>query len=282
MIERGEVGDHSRPTVVKGPLRVGLLGWGSIGAEVGRAIRRGEIAGVELVAVAATHRHDDLDDLDVTQVTPLELAEHADLVVEAAGQQALVEYGPALLSSGVDLLVVSVGALADDTLFERLMSVGGGRLMISTGAIGGIDLLSACRQLGRIDDVHLTTTKPSNVLVQAWMDDETKRRLEDGAGVVTCFSGSAREAVGLFPASVNVAAALAVATGSWDPVRVDVVGDPAATRNTHVIDVSAESGDYRFEINNRPSPHNPRSSQVVPFAVLRALGVLAGRSGEFV
>ena len=109
-----------------------------------------------------------------------------------------------------------------------------------------------------------------------------KRRLDDCTGVVTCFSGSARGAVGLFPASVNVAAALAVAAGSWEAVRVDVVGDPTTTRNTHVIDVTAESGDYRFQISNHPSAQNPRSSQVVPFAVLRALGVLAGRSGEFV
>jgi len=40
-----------------------------------------------LVAVAATHHHDDLDDLDVVQVTPLELAAHADLVVEAAANR---------------------------------------------------------------------------------------------------------------------------------------------------------------------------------------------------
>lgn len=265
-----------------GPLRVGLLGWGAIGAEVGRAIQRGDVPGVELTAVAALHHHEDLDELDVSQVAPSDLPSHCDLVIEVASQQALVDYGPDLLAAGADLLVVSVGALADDQLFERLTATDGGRLMISTGAIGGIDILSACRQLGRIDDVHLTTTKPAAVLVQPWMDAELRRRLETGTEIVTCFSGPAREAVLQFPTSVNVAAALAVAAGSWEPVRVDVVGDPAASRNTHVIDVHADSGDYRFEISNRPSPQNPRSSHVVPFAVLRALSVLAGRPGEFV
>ena len=260
-------------------LRVGLLGWGSIGAEIGRAIRRGDVAGVELTAVAANHRHDDLDAL---QVSPAELAGHCDLVVEVASQQALVDYGADVLAAGADLLVVSVGALADDELFDRLTNAGPGRLMISTGAIGGIDILSACRQLGSIDEVHLTTTKPSPVLVQPWMDEDMRNRLEAGADVVTCYSGPAREAVRLFPESVNVAAALAVAAGSWETVRVDVVGDPSSSRNRHVIDVHAESGDYRFEISNRPSPTNPRSSHVVPFAVLRALSVIAGRPGEFV
>ena len=111
---------------------------------------------------------------------------------------------------------------------------------------------------------------------------DLRHRLEAGTDVVTCYSGPAREAVRLFPQSVNVAAALAVAAGSWDTVRVDVVGDPSSSRNRHVIDVHAESGDYRFEISNRPSPTNPRSSHVVPFAVLRALSVIAGRPGEFV
>ena len=260
-------------------LRVGLLGWGSIGAEIGRAIRRGDVPGVELTAVAANHRHDDLDAL---QVSPAELAGHCDLVVEVASQQALVDYGADVLAAGADLLVVSVGALADDELFDRLTNAGPGRLMISTGAIGGIDILSACRQLGSIDEVHLTTTKPSSVLVQPWMDEDMRNRLEAGTDVVTCYSGPAREAVRLFPESVNVAAALAVAAGSWETVRVDVVGDPSSSRNRHVIDVHAESGDYRFEISNRPSPTNPRSSHVVPFAVLRALSVIAGRPGEFV
>ena len=229
--------------------------------------------------MAANHRHDDLDAL---QVSPAELAGHCDLVVEVASQQALVDYGADVLAAGADLLVVSVGALADDELFDRLTNAGPGRLMISTGAIGGIDILSACRQLGSIDEVHLTTTKPSSVLVQPWMDEDMRNRLEAGTDVVTCYSGPAREAVRLFPESVNVAAALAVAAGSWETVRVDVVGDPSSSRNRHVIDVHAESGDYRFEISNRPSPTNPRSSHVVPFAVLRALSVIAGRPGEFV
>ena len=260
-------------------LRVGLLGWGAIGAEIGRAIRRGDIPGVELTAVAASHPHPDIEAL---QVSPAELAERCDLVVEAASQQALIDHGAEVLTGGADLLVVSVGALADDELFERLTAAGPGRLMISTGAIGGLDILSACRQLGSIDEVHLTTTKPSAVLVQPWMDADLRHRLEAGTEVVTCYSGSAREAVRLFPQSVNVAAALAVAAGSWNTVRVDVVGDPTSNRNQHVIDVHAESGDYRFEISNRPSPTNPRSSHVVPFAVLRALSVMAGRPGEFV
>ena len=76
-------------------LRVGLLGWGAIGAEIGRAIRRGDIPGVELTAVAASHPHEDVEAL---QVSPAELAERCDLVVEAASQQALIDHGADVLT----------------------------------------------------------------------------------------------------------------------------------------------------------------------------------------
>src|SRR4051812_9879249 len=157
-----------------GVVRLGLLGWGAIGAEIGRAVRRGAVPGVELTAVAANHRHGELEAL---QVSPAELAGCCDLVVEAASQQALADHGAGVLAAGTDLLVVSVGALADDELFRRLSATGPGRLMISTGAIGGVDILSACRRLGSIDEVHLTTTKRSAVLVQSWMDADMRDRL---------------------------------------------------------------------------------------------------------
>lgn len=99
------------------PMRVGLLGWGAIGSEVGKALRRGDVSGVELTAVAALRHH---DDLEVPQVAPSDLADHFDLVVEAAGQAALSEHGPGLLAAGVDLLVLSVGAFGDAELFDRL------------------------------------------------------------------------------------------------------------------------------------------------------------------
>lgn len=126
------------------------------------------------------------------------------------------------------------------------------------------------------------TTKPSSTLIQPWMSDSIRAKLQARQEPVTCFSGPAREAARLFPASVNVVAALAVAAGSWDTVRVDVIGDPAAVQNRHTIDVHADSGDYHFAMSNRPSPANPKSSHVAPFAVIRALGMLAGRPGEFV
>ena len=69
------------------------------------------------------------------------------------------------------------------------------------------------------------------------------------------------------PASV---ATLALATLGFDRTRVTIVGDRAAVRVRHVIDVEGDAGRYAFHIENTPSS-NPRTSAITPFNVLRAL-----------
>lgn len=195
----------------------------------------------------------------------------ADLIVEAAGHGALVEHGRTVLAAGHDLIMVSAGALADDVLRTELWAAGPGRLMISTGAIGGIDTLRAAMLAGGLDRVEVTSTKPSRVLIHDWMSVELATALENGTERVTVFDGPARQAVRLLPASVNIAATVSLATIGFDRTRVHVVGDPAATSVEHIIRASGAAGDYEFRFRNRPSPDNPRTSGIVPFAVLRAL-----------
>lgn len=258
-------------------LRVGLIGWGAIGRSVGCALLRGDVERAELVGVAARTPLD----APAPQLPVDELARCCDLVVEAAGQQAVIDYADSVLDAGADLLVLSLGALVDDELLRRLTAGGPGRLFLSSGALGGVDLLTACRRLGPIRRIRLVTTKPSATLVQPWMDADARYRLERATGPHSCYAGPARTAVGLFPASVNVAAALAIAAGSWDAVEVEMVADPLATGNHHAVEVAADGGDYRFEMRHRPSSTNPRTSEIVPYAVLRAIEALTGRAGRF-
>src|SRR5690606_12667740 len=138
-------------------------------------------------------------------------------------------------------------------------------------ALAGIDLVRAAALAGRLDRVRLVTTKPPSVLVQDWMDDEQVRELSSARGPVVVFDGGAREAATRFPRSANVAAALALAAGGWDPVEAVIVADPASRRTRHEIECTGELGEYRFEILNRPAPGNRATSLIVPYAVLRAL-----------
>ncbi|MEL6984970.1 MAG: aspartate dehydrogenase, partial [Actinomycetota bacterium] len=191
------------PTIdaVTHPMRVAVLGWGAIGRIVGEALLEGQVPGARLVAVAAKQG---TEDCPVSVVAPERLADDADLVVEAAGQEALAAHGESYLRAGAQLLVVSVGALVDDELFDRLRAAGGRRLHLTSGAIGGLDLLRAAGRAGPIDHLTLTTTKQPASLLQDWMDDEMTAALRAGVDRVVTFDGPAAEAVSRFPQSVNV------------------------------------------------------------------------------
>ena len=243
-----------------------------------QALADGAIPGAELAGVATrTGRVPAVGE----GISVAQLGQSADLVVEAAGQTALAEHGVPILEAGCDLLAVSTGALADPDVFERFARATGGRLHICAGAIGGIDMVGAVRELGAIHDIHITTTKLPRALVQPGMSSVERDTILALAEPTVLFEGSSRSMATLFPTSTNVAATLALAAGSWDVVRGTVRADPGAELTSHVIEIDAEAGHYRFEMANRPSPDNSRSSAVVPWAVIRSLRDLCGRSWRF-
>lgn len=261
---------------------VGVIGQGAIGSVVTGALGRGEVPGCRLAGV--------LRRSGPASVAPLrpragqgrahteavrsidELVEASDLVVEAAGGDALADHGPAVVAAGVDLLVVSVGALVDDTLRSRLCGAprGRARVLLSSGAIGGLDLLRAAALMGPVHSVRLTTVKHPQALERPWMSDDELHRLRHARDPVTVFAGSARDAVRRFPDSANVAATLALATTGFDATRVELVARAGADRVRHRIEVDADAGRYELTVENTPSA-NPRTSAVTPYAVLRAL-----------
>ena len=316
-------------------LRVGLLGHGAIGSAVAAGLEAGKVENAELSAVLdpwAPHPSLGVGSLQ-------ELLAVSDMVVEAAGHDALREHGCEVRAAGSDLLVVSVGALADEELYKDLLAVGGvaarglaaggvaagelvvgglvagereeaadttktaGKLYITTGAIGGFDTLKAVALAGAIHRAEITSRKPAANLVQPWMEEALREELSSeasgkgeaasaggsgeaaerradtkaarAAGEIIAFSGPAREACRLFPQSANVCATLSLATLGFDKTQATMVGDPARKRVRHEIRVEAESGVYEFAFENVTSPSNPKTSAVVPYAVLRGLSSLA-------
>lgn len=260
-------------------MRVSVIGCGAIGGVVARALAAGEVAGAELVGVV---HGDETDPVDLPVHDTESAVREADLVVECAGQRALRSLVPLVSKTGGDLLITSVGALADDELFSAVIGMPDGRVYLASGAIGGLDMLSAARRMGPLRTVRLVTTKTAGNLVQPWMDHGEAQRLRSATGPVELLRGPARTVTAAFPKSTNVAASVALAVGSWDAVEAVVVGDPHATRTSHVITAEGPAGAYRFEITNQPSEQTPTSSGVVPFAVLRAIETLAGAQAVFV
>jgi aspartate dehydrogenase len=85
------------------------------------------------------------------------------------------------------------------------------------------------------------------------------------------FEGSAREGARAFPANVNVAAALGLAGIGPDETRLEVWADPTLERNTHRIEVEADSARFSMTIENVPSEENPRTGRITALSVIAAL-----------
>lgn len=261
------------------PKRVGVIGHGSIGAHVAREIHAGAVPGASLECLVEVKP---IKDPPVEQVEIDEAIARCDLLVECAGQPMVRAHAVDVLSAGVDLLITSVGAVAHADTAETLAEAGPGRLFFTNGAVGGIDLLTAAARSGGLEKVTVATTKLPGALVQPWMDEETSTRIRTATRPVAVFDGSAKEASTLFPRSLNVAATVAMAVGDWEAVTVRLTADPAATLTSHVIEAGGSVGQYRFEIRNDPSPTNPRTSRIVPHAVLGSLATAVGASGGLV
>jgi aspartate dehydrogenase len=253
------------------PSRVGLIGHGAIGSVVACRLVARDVPSAKLVGVHARRR---LVDPPAPQVDADELLAMSDVIVEAAGHQAVRDHAVPTLEAGLDLVLVSLGALGDMDLEATIRAAGPGRLTICTGAVGGIDLLRSAHRMAELDCVQITTTKRPEALVQPWMDETLLAKLETEVVATTVFDGSARDAAARFPKSVNVAATLALALDDWDLVRVRIVADPGTPYTRHVIHAAGAAGSYRFDISNVPSEHNPATSAVVPYAALQAVADL--------
>ena len=86
------------------------------------------------------------------------------------------------------------------------------------------------------------------------------------------FAGNARDAAAAFPANVNVAATLTLASRlAAEDVRVEVRADPALQANCHEVTVEGRYSTLHFKLENLPDPANPKSSTLAALSIIAAL-----------
>ena len=259
--------------------KVGLVGCGTIGSQLAMAVDSDKIANASLVALfdisesnlqnlksklrSSPEAYSDFDKF---------LDSGADIIVEAASQDALRTFGKEILEAGKDLMVMSAGALADKELLAELLKAAakkGRRVYVPTGAIAGIDAIRSVRQL--LDSVTLTTTKSPKALAGAPFFETGKIKADDISKSTVIYEGTAEEAVRAFPANVNVAAVLSLAGIGVDKTRVKIVADPQATTNQHEIAATGSFGEIKITVNNVPSPGNPKTSFLAVLSAIECL-----------
>lgn len=256
-------------------LRVGVIGCGTIGAEICCAIDRGlveaTLAGVS--DIDAPRAHALVSGLGSTPpvLPPGELIGASELVVEAVSRAVAPSIIAQCLERGRDIMVMSVGGLLERAEeFVALARRQGRRIYVPTGAIAALDAVKgAC--VASVSRVTLTTTKPPKGLDGAPYVVQNRIDLAAVREPTVIFSGSAREAVPAFPANVNVAAALSLAGIGADQTQVRIVADPTSNRNVHEIEAEGDFGRLAVRMENVPSPHNPKTSYM---AALSAIALL--------
>jgi aspartate dehydrogenase len=251
-------------------LRVGFIGYGTAARQVEVGMRDGRAGAAHLGAVLVRRPLADPPDAFVTLDRTEFLAQPLDLVIELAGQEAVRQHGEAVLAAGRDLMIISIGVLADDDLRARLetaASKGRSRMLLPSGAIGALDAIASAA-IGGLDEVTITTRKPPDALATG---TERDGKLADAtAEPVLLYEGAARDAVQMFPANVNVAAALSLAGVGFDRTYVRIYADPAVTRNTHEVHAKGWFGELRFTIMNIPT-ENPKTGRITALSVLKAI-----------
>lgn len=266
-------------------MRVGIIGGGAIARLFLEHIRRGDLGRSRVVAIAGRSERSSgralAREFRVPYVTGLKglLAKKPDVVVEAASHEAVREYAEPLLKKRIELIVLSAGALCDDKLrakLERAAEKSGALLYVPSGGIGGLDALKAACIAG-VEEVTITVSKPP----AAWQGIDYVEQLEvdlDNLRVpCTLYEGPAREGVPLFPANVNIAAALSMAGIGFDRTRLKVVADPALVHNTHAITIRGKTGNISIKLENVPAPGNPKTAWLACYSALAALKAVKSR-----
>ena len=272
----------AEPVSKQAQVNVGLIGCGSMGSELARAVYKGEAGTARIIGLFDEYKPgremlaeelnagNGFEPAQVDTVTELVNLPNIDLIIECASQAAVVAHAETVLSSGTSMLVMSSGAMISSDFMRtvsKAASNSGATIYIPSGAVGGIDALRASRAL--LEEVTIVSTKKPISLSGApgfadWEDKEITKS-------TVIFEGSAGEAVGLFPANVNVAATISMAGIGPDETRVRVVADPDSPGNVHEINAVSKAGKFSFRFENMPHETNPKTSFLAVLAAIETL-----------
>jgi aspartate dehydrogenase len=258
-------------------VKVGIAGFGTIGKPVAAALQKG-IDGLELAAVCSRDKDKARRNMEglcdpVPVVSPQELADMCDVIVECVPKAAFRDIAEPALKAGRIFITVSGAGLLIHPDVVDLARDNKAQIILATGALLGLDAVRAAAE-GEIEQVRMITRKPPFSLNGAPYLVENNISIENLSEPLKVFEGTAREGAAGFPANVNVAAALGLAGIGPDRTTLEIWADPALERNTHRIEVEADSARFSLSIENVPSVENPGTGKITALSVIAALRAL--------
>lgn len=255
-------------------MSVGVVGFGTIGRRVVEALGE-SLPSLHLTVIGVRNEErarEIREELggDGPRIVVEGVHELCDIVVDCAPSDAFMSTVLPALEAGRTVITVNGTAILQHPDVVTLAERHGGRLILVSGAILGLDAVRAAAE-GEIAKVTIVTRKPPKSLADAPRMIELGLDADALSEPVQMFAGSVREGALLFPANVNVAAAIALAGIGSDRTMLEVWADPALERNTHVVDVVADSARFSMSIESVPTESNPATGRLSALSVIAAL-----------
>ena len=225
--------------------RIGLIGYGQIGAEVHQMIGKDPNNGMEVVFV-----HDQMKERLQSLQSDLVLndlgdfaSKEPDLVVEMAHPDVTRQWGEKLLQN-TNYLLISVTALADpeiEKMLEETTQQHGTRAFLPHGGVVGMDALLENRNVW--DEVHSVMKKPpKNVDCAAAGVDPDSITKE-----TVLYDGPTRHVCPKFPRNTNTLAAIAYAGIGFDRTRSTLIVNP--DWDTATVEIHAKVGGITLDVS---------------------------------
>ncbi|MHA1333151.1 MAG: aspartate dehydrogenase [Candidatus Odinarchaeia archaeon] len=264
------------------PLKIGLIGCGAIGNIMVDAINDGKLSDIKLIAVYdksienAQKCAAKLPEkpIIVNSLEDLISNKEIELIVEAASQEAVREYGVRILESGKHLMIMSIGALVDEELRNKLEETAekyDRKIYLPSGAIAGLDGIKAA-SLSNLKEVILTTRKnPQKLKNSPFFEINKDIKIDSITEPAVIDDRPAENIIHLFPRNINVASTLSLAGIGTKKTRVRIIADPTVDKNIHEIEAHGDFGSLYVKLENYTVPTNPRTSYLAALSAIRTL-----------
>jgi aspartate dehydrogenase len=247
--------------------RLAIVGCGAIGSLVARLLEKKKssfrVTAVFDTFISSSQRlSNSLKSKPKVCQNLQEIFPQCDIVLEAGSVQAAFQVAEASLKRRKPVVLMSTGGFLLNQ--KRLSALAGKtrtKIYLPSGAICGLDGLKAARQMGKIKELRITSTKaPKGFWGAPGLTAARRRELSKSQSVFCLYNGDVWGAIKSFPANVNVAATTALASGNPGKLKVRVMADPKMKFNQHEIRVAGDFGELTALTRNRPSRLNPKTS----------------------
>ena len=224
-----------------------IVGCGKLGGIVADAVASGILAEYELIGLYSRTR-DKAEALAARMPqqagTPAVcdsigqlLALNPQYIVEAASPAAMRELALPALRGGCNIVTLSIGAFADDAFYAEVIEAAkahGTRVHVVSGATGGFDVLQTATLMGGATARFFNEKGPNALRGTAVYDEalQTEQR--------TVFTGTAKEAIALFPTKVNVTVAASRASVGPEQMHVTMQSTPGFVGDTQRVEIKNE------------------------------------------